>query len=300
MAFDKYYITNLPLLTLERWSRKYTIKYFELLIHRLLTLFELIWPYFPLNWPVTQKRWPLFPVVETLDMTSKRLNGDTSLILQTNSLDYYNAYNRWDFLQLNFLFLMIQVSTSHVTIKKELKHCEKLISQNPGNLLWIITNTSLIVTQILCRTEVEGDYVETDSTGIMVVWKSWIDDLVRFIYWIPDFRFRVTEKINYQNIITKINLPAVWRPSTNDHNVIFQSNGCVVSTSFCQRSNLSPWVIFEFSDDISGITATNDICCFWCRSSGVCPNLTENNKLNFSCFKYVRGLIKNKTYDAKG
>ena len=30
--------------------------YFTLL-HRLLTLFELIWPNFPLNWSVTQRRW---------------------------------------------------------------------------------------------------------------------------------------------------------------------------------------------------------------------------------------------------
>ena len=84
-------------------------------------------------------------------------------------------------------------------------------------------HTNIILKQALWRTEIEGNDVETNSIGIIVVWKNWIDHLVSFIYDIPDFRFLITEKkINYQTMIMKVNLPAVnHRTSTNDHYVIF-------------------------------------------------------------------------------
>ena len=191
---------------------------------------------------------------------------------------------------------MILVSTSHVTIKSEIRHCEKLISHNTGEFLWIMIHTNITSKQILCRTKIEGNDVKTNSSDIIPVWKSWIDDLVSSICHIPDFRFLVTEKINYQKIIMKVNLPAVNGISTNDHYCIFQCNGCVACTSFGQCSHLSPRVVFEFSDDISSPIATNDICCFWCWNSGVAEHRPENNNSNWSYFWYVQGLIKNKTY----
>ena len=111
-----------------------------MLIHRLLTLFELIWPYFPLNWPVTQKQWPFLPVVETLDMTSKRLNGDTSLILQIAWIIIIHIrdeiFSHWTFY---FWWCKFRQSCdSHVTIKSETRFCLKLMSQ----YLWIFMNSN--------------------------------------------------------------------------------------------------------------------------------------------------------------
>ena len=82
---------------------------------------------------------------------------------------------------------------NQVTIKSEIRNCEKLISHATGELLWVIINTNIIFRQGLWRTEIEGNYVKTNSHGIVVVWKSWIDDLVCFVCQIPDFRFYTTE-----------------------------------------------------------------------------------------------------------
>ena len=40
---------------------------------------------------------------------------------------------------------------------------------------------NIILKQILCRTEIEGNYVETDSRGIVIFWKGRFDDPVRSI-----------------------------------------------------------------------------------------------------------------------
>ena len=47
--------------------------------------------------------------------------------------------------------------------------------------------------QILCRTEIEGNYVKTNSRAIIVVWQSWIGDPASFVSEIPDFSFNIAE-----------------------------------------------------------------------------------------------------------
>ena len=93
-----------------------------------------------------------------------------------------------------------------------------------------------------------------------------------------------------------------WTPSmTPRYNSLPEKKKFRHDNTIRQCSHLTPRAILEFSDDIFGIIATNDIGCFWCWSSGVVRNRTENDHFNLSYFKYVRGLIKNKTYsDAKG
>ena len=92
------------------------------------------------------------------------------------------------------LFFVDAGLNNHVTIKSEIRHFEKLISYNTGEFLWIMIHTNIILKQGLCRAEIEGNYVKTDSLLIITVRKSWIDDLVSFVCQIPDFGDKETEK----------------------------------------------------------------------------------------------------------
>ena len=69
------------------------------------------------------------------------------------------------------LFIFVDASfDSHVTVKSDIKQCSKLISQNTGELLWIIIQTNIVLKQNLCRTEIEGNHVENYSSIIFNVW----------------------------------------------------------------------------------------------------------------------------------
>ena len=73
------------------------------------------------------------------------------------------------------LFIFVDAGFGNqVTIK-----CE-IIFHNTSELLLIMSHTNIILKQVLWRTEIEGNYIQTNSTDIITVWKSWIDDLVSF------------------------------------------------------------------------------------------------------------------------
>ena len=83
-----------------------------------------------------------------------------------------------------------------------------------------------------------------------------------------------------------INVPSISGPYYDRCSI---HNWSLETSSFWQCSKLSPIAVFEFSDDVLGMVATNDISCFWCGDGWILLYFPEKYHLYISHIICVTG-----------